>query len=233
MNQQIDKNGRKIMTPAEKYTEERDTIKALRMNRIMEAAFKLFSEKGIDTITMNDIAKKAEIGVASLYRYYETKEQIAIQTSIWAWEKQKDFILPLLMENDYDNISGLEQVKKVISLFMKLYENQSDFLRYIYFFDSFAVRSKINNQALKDYENIILSIKDIISKAITKGINDKSINEKYKNKEEELYFTITHTMFSTTQKLALSKNLLAIDTNQNIIQELKMLSDILISGIKN
>ena len=221
------------MTPAEKYTEERDAIKIQRMNRIMEAAFKLFSEKGIDTITMNDIAKKAEIGVASLYRYYETKEQIAIQTSIWAWEKQKDFIMPLLMENDYESISGLEQIKKVISLFIKLYESQSDFLRYIYFFDSYAVRSKINNQALKDYEKLILSIKKIISQAITKGIKDNSINEKYKNNEELLYFTITHTMFSTIQKLALSKNLLAIDTNQNNIQELKMLSDILISGIKN
>ena len=221
------------MTPTEKYTEERDTIKSLRMNRIMEAAFKLFSEKGIDTITMNDIAKKAEIGVASLYRYYETKEQIAVQTSIWAWEKQKEFILPLLMENDYENISGLEQVKKVISLFINLYENQSDFLRYIYFFDSFAVRSKINKNSLKDYENLILSIKDIIAKAITKGINDNSINAKYKNNEELLYFTITHTMFSTTQKLALSQNLLAIDTNQNIIEELKMLSELLISGIKN
>ena len=170
------------MTPAEKYTEERDAIKIQRMNRIMEAAFKLFSEKGIDTITMNDIAKKAEIGVASLYRYYETKEQIAIQTSIWAWEKQKDFIMPLLMENDYESISGLEQIKKVISLFIKLYESQSDFLRYIYFFDSFAVRSKINNQALKDYEKLILSIKKIISQAIAKGINDNSRSPQYKKR---------------------------------------------------
>ena len=221
------------MTPTEKYTEERDTIKSLRMNRIMEAAFKLFSEKGIDTITMNDIAKKSEIGVASLYRYYETKEQIAVQTSIWAWEKQKEFILPLLMENDYENISGLEQVKKVISLFINLYENQSDFLRYIYFFDSFAVRSKIDNANLKEYENLILSVKNMISSAITKGLQDNSISERYKNNEELLYFTIMHTMFSTTQKLALSQNLLAIDTNQNITAELKKLSELLISGIKN
>lgn len=232
MNQQIDKNGRKNMTPAEKYTEERDTIKALRMNRIMEAAFKLFSEKGIDTITMNDIAKKAEIGVASLYRYYETKEQIAIQTSIWAWEKQKDFILPLLMENDYENHTGLEQLQKIINLFINLYETQPDFLRYIYFFDSFIVRSKIGRERLEDYERTIESTKTLIAAAISKGIEDKTINQKYKDSQDVLYFTLTHTIFAVAQKLSLSGNMLMMDNLVNGKKELELLGALLLDSLK-
>ena len=78
------------MTAKEKYLEEKDELKNSRITRIYESAFALFSEKGIDTIAMTDIAKKAEIGVASLYRYFETKDEIAIRTVIWSWEKQKN-----------------------------------------------------------------------------------------------------------------------------------------------
>ena len=64
------------MTPKEKHQEEQNELKTSRINRILESAFNLFSEKGIDTITMNDIASTAEIGVASLYRYFATKDEI-------------------------------------------------------------------------------------------------------------------------------------------------------------
>ena len=73
------------MTPTEKHKEEQDELKTLRMNRILDASFELFAERGIDTIAMTDIAKKAEIGVASLYRYFETKEDLAIEVAIHAW----------------------------------------------------------------------------------------------------------------------------------------------------
>ncbi len=49
------------MTPKEKHQEEQNELKTSRINRILESAFNLFSEKGIDTITMNDIAATAEI----------------------------------------------------------------------------------------------------------------------------------------------------------------------------
>ena len=80
------------MTAVEKLAEERDELKSARVERIMISSFSLFSNKGIDAIAMTDIAKHAEIGVASLYRYFETKDEIAIRTAIWAWESRKKVI---------------------------------------------------------------------------------------------------------------------------------------------
>ena len=48
--------------------------KTVRIERILDVAFELFATRGIEPVTMNDIAQKAKIGVASLYRYFETKE---------------------------------------------------------------------------------------------------------------------------------------------------------------
>ena len=95
------------MTAKEKFIEEKDEMKQNRKNRILESAFDLFSQKGIDTIAMTDIAKNAEIGVASLYRYYETKEEIAIRTVIWAWEKQKEIINPQFSSEEFEKVNGL------------------------------------------------------------------------------------------------------------------------------
>ena len=50
-------------------------VKELKINHILEKGFELFSESGIDNVTMNNIAEKANIGVASLYRYFVTRSK--------------------------------------------------------------------------------------------------------------------------------------------------------------
>ena len=220
------------MTATEKYLKEKDELKSVRKNRILEASFKLFAEKGIDTIAMTDIAKKAEIGVASLYRYYETKDEIAIRTTIWAWEKLKFVFLPLINNQEYEALNGINQVAKICSIFTTLFETQNDFLRYIYFFDSYAIRTKIEQGRLRDYEVLISTVQDIVENAIKKGLNDGSINSKYKEQSSLLYFTLMHTIFSTAQKLTLSGNLLQMDNIISGKKQLEQLSEILINGLK-
>ena len=43
-------------------------------NRIMDAAIKLFAKKGFAAVTTRDIAKAAEINIASIYYYYKSKD---------------------------------------------------------------------------------------------------------------------------------------------------------------
>lgn len=221
------------MTPKEKYNEEKDELKTARMNRILSAAFDLFSVNGIDNVAMTDIAKKAEIGVASLYRYYETKDEIAIRTIIWAWEIQKSSMMPAIQSDNFDSLSGIEQLKKELSVFINLYSKQTAFLRFIYFFDSYAVRTQIEQSRLTDYENTIKTVQEIVVSSINKGIEDGTIKKDYKSASQLLYFTLTHSLFSAAQKLSLSGNMLTMDSDINGQKELESLADILISGIKN
>ena len=44
--------------------------------RILEASRQLFAENGFDSATTRDIARKAEIGVGTLFNYFSTKEAI-------------------------------------------------------------------------------------------------------------------------------------------------------------
>lgn len=220
------------MTAKEKYFEEKDEFKNIRKNRIFSSAFELFSLKGIDTIAMTDIAKKAEIGVASLYRYFETKEEIAIRTAIWIWEKEKKLISEKLFDENFANLSGIEQLNSILKMFVYLYENETLFLRFIYFFDSYAVRTQIEKSHLIDYEKTIISVQSLVENSINKGFEDNSISKEYINNSNFLYFTLMQTLFSTAQKLSLNSNLLSSDSITSGKKELELLIEIIIKSIK-
>lgn len=220
------------MTAQEKLAEERDGQKNARIERILLAAFSLFSHNGFDAIAMTDIAKDAEIGVASLYRYFATKDEIAIRTAIWAWENQKKMILPILDDSGYYKKKGIDQLSEIFDLFCKLYQSVPDFFRYIYFFDAYVVCQKIDSERLLTYQEVIQSVQIIIGNAIHKGITDGSISSDFKGNEKQLYYSLMHTLFSASQKLSLSGKMLQMDEINNDVQQLRLLGKILIGGLK-
>lgn len=221
------------MTPKEKHQEEQNELKSLRINRIMECAFNLFSEKGIDTITMNDIAATAEIGVASLYRYFATKDEVAIRTAIWAWEKQRLNILPDLQTSEYEALSGVQQLERIFKMFIGLYETQKTFLRFIYFFDSYCVRQKVSFDRLADYETVILTVQEIVAKSINKGFEDGTLKPSLKPHGKTLYYTYMHTLFSMAQKLSVSGTMLEMDFDVNGKAQMEFLAQLLLDSIRN
>ena len=63
---------------------ETDAVRiAARKRRIMEAGFRLFLEKGIDAVTMSEIAAASGVSRASLYLYYSTKVDLVIAVGAW------------------------------------------------------------------------------------------------------------------------------------------------------
>lgn len=55
---------------------KKDKLIAFNKNNILEAAEKLFSEKGVKETTMDDIAKAADYSKSTLYVYFKSKEEI-------------------------------------------------------------------------------------------------------------------------------------------------------------
>lgn len=43
---------------------------------ILQTALRLFSEKGYHNVSMHDIAKEAEFGMGTLYKYFNNKEEL-------------------------------------------------------------------------------------------------------------------------------------------------------------
>jgi AcrR family transcriptional regulator len=56
----------------------RARTKAASRARIIESAIRLFGERGIDAVTVDEIAAAADVGKGTIYNYFRTKEDIVV-----------------------------------------------------------------------------------------------------------------------------------------------------------
>jgi AcrR family transcriptional regulator len=69
--------GGHFLTQANHRRVPRQERSRIRYDAVLDTASKLFSEKGFEATTTNDIAERAGMAVGSLYQYFENKEAIA------------------------------------------------------------------------------------------------------------------------------------------------------------
>src|SRR5262245_47135664 len=65
----------------------RERKKADARRRILDAAIALFGERGIDAVTVDEIAAAADVGKGTIYLHYRTKEDIVVAFMV-AMEEQ-------------------------------------------------------------------------------------------------------------------------------------------------
>ena len=226
------------MPAAEKRRLEQENLKASRIQHIIERTFNLFAEKGIESITMNEIASQAEIGVASLYRYFVTKEDLAIECAVYAWKMEEEIFSDIFSSPDYDDLTGYEQMKILLGIFPRVLSTQGNFFRFVYYFDSFVKRQSLSPERLDKYEITITSLKDIVMHALQKGREDGSINYGKSGNEalatasdDEMYFTLMHSLFALAQKLSLSGEMLYMDREVTPGRQVELLINIMLDSL--
>lgn len=227
------------MQAAEKRKKEQEMLKESRINGIIECTFGLFAEHGIEAISMNDIAKEAEIGVASLYRYFSTKEDLAIEAAVYAWNLEIRFFRGLFESTRYKAMTGFEQMKALLEVFEEAIVSQRSFFSFIYYFDSFVKAEKVSAERLSKYEQAISRVNSIMVSAIEKGKSDGSItfgggrNSVIASaSDNEIYFTMLHSLFCLSQKLAISGELLAQDKAINPRKQIQLLINIMLEALR-
>jgi AcrR family transcriptional regulator len=89
---------------------ERKRIAAMR--RIQEVALDLFDSRGFDKVTIEQIARAAEVSTSSVYRYFGTKEQLVLHD---------EFDLQLLeaVQRELASHTPVDAVRRAISTLMK------------------------------------------------------------------------------------------------------------------
>lgn len=172
-------------------------IKDATKRLIVEEASALFLSKSIQGVTMSDIAREAEIGEATLYRYFGKKQNIVVEVAIMLFEK----IYVGFTAKSYGN-TGYEQIKSMYLYFYETFKNNSSFYSFIYEFDATILQdaSEIN----RDYENELYLFKKLFDKSYELGLKDNSI-KKLENKDL-FYYSTTHSLLNLCKKLAIDNN---------------------------
>jgi len=85
--------------------ERKERERAARKQAILQAAIKVFSQKGYDRTNMEEIAKEAELSKGIIYYYFASKEELfkelVLKETITYYQRALETIYPL---NDYREI---------------------------------------------------------------------------------------------------------------------------------
>lgn len=202
-----------------------------RTQQILTAALKLFCEKGIEETSVEEAAKKAGVGPATIYRYFETKAELAISAGIAYWQKTAEKYLRELSGAEYDSMSGIHQMHRIIQIFEQIFEEEFLFLKFLQEFDIFIRKYQISKERLEEYEEYILNLKPYVTNALEKGLRDGSMSFSYT--VDEIYFSVTHTLLSLMQKLSYNGNLLSSDERIAASLQIRIAGELLLKGLEN
>ncbi|MEO3944748.1 TetR/AcrR family transcriptional regulator [Gorillibacterium sp. CAU 1737] len=215
----------------DKRKNEVDHQKELRKEEVIQAAITVFKENGIENTKMTDIAKSAEVGVASIYRYFKTKPELVIEVAIRAWEITITAYLKDFDQTEYIARNGIQRVEALLSVFLTLYKEHKEFLRFIEEFDNYMIKEKISPDRLAVYEKTILNLMPFMMDALEKGKKDGSIKPSVHS--EEFYMTLTHALISLCQKLISRNFILTSDQEIDGESQVKLMIDMAIHYISN
>lgn len=91
------------------------------------STLKLSVEKGIQGISMNDIALEANVGMGTIYNYFETKE--VLLTSLF--DMLKDKFINIIISNYSFQIDPCMNFKNIVVVLVKYYIANADEFSYL------------------------------------------------------------------------------------------------------
>lgn len=131
----------------------------------------------------------------------------------------------------YLGMTGYGQLQCIFHLFENIFREETLFLKFLQEFDIFVRKYEISQERLREYEEEILNLKPYVTKALERGLKDKSLSFSYT--VDEVYFTIMHMMLSLLQKLAYSGSILSSDGQIDLSLQVKIAGELLLKGLRN
>ena len=195
----------------------------------METAAQLYLTIGISNAKMTDIAEKAQIGVASLYRYFGTKQLFTVKVGSYIWKTTMMKLEPQYTSAEYQAKTGFEQVAALLNIFHILLEEHRPFLRFLSEFDVFVIREHLGIGQLTEYESRSMNMLPVMIDAMKKGVEDGTIRPDVD--ANVFYDAITDSLLSMCEKFVWGNVPNNVDQERNQ-QALSMAIDMFLSYIR-
>lgn len=211
------------MEPKEKRRLERKETSQKRRTEVIQAARRVFDRMGIENTKMTDVAAEAEIGVATVYRYFNTKAELAIEVGIDFIHEINEFFQP-----DFTGAPrGLDKTRLLIDKLIDLYHQQPEFVRFLQSFDFFFASNDKDHPRLRDFETEISTLFPPFYDALAVGRRDGSICIE-QARDDDIVALILRSIISMEQRFLTRDYILDIDRKMDRDFELQVLKEMIL-----
>ncbi len=146
--------------------ERKQREKAQRKIEIINAARKIFSNKGFNSSTMEEIALEAELSPGTLYLYFKNKEELHTSLSIEILKYLTDEIQKVVLLD----ISVEEKIDKFRDVFIDVYEYDSNILINLFHLQSGETLKNLSGEVLRQIKIYSTMAHGAIIDVIKQGI---------------------------------------------------------------
>lgn len=150
--------------------ERKEREKGARREEIINAAERIFFEKGFALATMDEIAESAELSKGTLYLYYKSKEDLYLGVALRGSEIMYGMFQRAIAtaENPIRHLFNLGEA------YFAYFQEQRKYFRMYYFLENPQIHSQVSNEMMEQCELLDTRIWDlvvgIISRAIEEGL---------------------------------------------------------------
>jgi len=151
--------------------ERKEREKEQRKNDIIDAAERVFFNKGHENATMDDVAEEAELSKGTLYLYFKNKEDLYLAIHL-----RGNKILHALFEKAFkQQETGLEKTKAIGQAYVEFYKNYPDYFNALIYYESreinFTDKNSVATECLVEGKATL----EMLINALSIGIQDGSI----------------------------------------------------------
>ncbi len=188
---------------------------------ITETALKMFVSNSISKVRLYDIANKANVGEATIYRHFGNKQNVVLAAAI---ELSNKISFNYLREDE--NKSGFELIKGFYETFLKIFKT-TNYYSFLNELDSYLQEEEF--QGRDKYQDNVESYRNLFMKDYEKGVNDGTLRQV--PDIEVFYYSTTHSIVALCKKLS-TKKILAQDEIIDKEKEIVVLINIFLNYLK-
>ena len=200
------------------------SLKDVKINFLVDIATDLFMVRSIQEVTIKDIAVSAQVGEATIYRYFGKKQSLVVRSAMK---------LQQAVNADYFKLekgkTGLEKIEIFYKSYLDIFTSHPEFYKFINEFDAFMGEDDSN--AIDPYETVVGQYEKVYMKAYEEGLKDGSI--KPQKDIKIFYFSTTHALLELCKKLSIRKAVLAQDKVLDKSAQVGCLIDITLSSLRH
>ena len=136
-----------------------------RRNQILDAATLIFSERGFSRANTDEIAKKANIGKGTLYRYFKNKKDIFFSVVDRGLSKLKEKILKEVEKAK----NPLKKIERAVKAYLSFFEENRNFVGMLIHEQS-SFRKRIAKRYFEHYYGNVKRIRQTFKSGIEQGL---------------------------------------------------------------
>ena len=171
-----------------------------RREAMLTEGFRLFALHGIEGVSMQHVADASGVGIATLYRYYNTKLALVLDIGAKKWEEFGTNVLRLREEKDVLSKTAAEEFALSLDFYTELYRNHKDLLRFNQNFNNYVQHEGATKEQMLPYLRAIGAFAGMFHGVYEKGMADGTVRTDLP--EEKMFAATSHIMLAVAVRYA-------------------------------